>query len=92
MTRAQKTMVERNLDLIFEFERYVLERPGFAKRIPQDAVVVLQVKDDDAFNRWSRRLGERQAKEEHRPVVHITISKMGPLRSRIEALGMERAA
>ncbi len=64
MTRAQKKMVQMNLDLIFEFERYVSEHPRFAKQIPQDAIVVLQVKDDEAFNRWSRRLGEKQAKGE----------------------------
>jgi len=92
MTRAQKTMVEKNLDLIFEFERYIAEHPSFAKQIPQDAIVVLQVKDDEAFNRWSRSLGEKQAKGEEKPVVHITISKMGPVRSRIEALEIEHAA
>jgi hypothetical protein len=85
-------MVEKNLDLIFEFERCVSEHSSFAKQIPQNAIVVLQVKDDEAFNRWSRRLGERQARGEEKPVVHITISRMGPVRSRIQALEIERAA
>ena len=92
MTRTLKALVERNLDLIFEFERYVLERPSFARQIPKDAIVALQVKGDEAFNRWSRRLAEEQAKTQRKPVVRVTINKLGPVRSRIEALEIERAA
>lgn len=92
MTRAEKSLSEKNLDLLFEFERYVQERPAFARKIPQDAIIALQVKGDLAFNRWSRRLAERQAKGTRQPVVNITISKLGPVRSRIEALEIERAA
>jgi hypothetical protein len=92
MTRTDKAMVQRNLDLMFEFERYLLEHPEFGSKIPDGAIVVLQVKGDEAFNRWSRRVGERQAKAAGRPVIHVTISRMGPVRSRIEALRIERAA
>ena len=91
MTRADTAMVEKNLDLIFEFERYVLQHPGLGRRIPDDAILVFQVKDE-AFNRWSRRLATEQSKGRRRPIVHITISKMGPVRSRIAALKIERAA
>jgi hypothetical protein len=85
-------MVEKNLDLIFEFERYVAEHPRFAKKIPEDVIIVFQVEGDAAFNRWSRRIGEKQAKQGERPLVHVTINKMGPIRSRIEALKIECAA
>jgi uncharacterized protein DUF5647 len=92
MTRAQDALVEKNLDLIFEFERYVLEHPSSVKQIPKDAVIALQVKGDETYNRWSRRQAERQAKTESRPVVQITINKLGPVRSRIQALEIERAS
>ena len=92
MTRVQRTLTEKNLDLIFEFERYVLEHPSFAKQIPPDAIVTLQVRGDEAFNRWSRRLAETQAKSERKSVVQITINKLGPVRSRIMALEVEQAA
>jgi len=92
MTRAERSMVDRNLDLIFEFERYLLEHPTFAKQIPHDAIVALQIKGDEAFNQWSRRLAEKQAKSARQPVVHVMISKLGPVRSRIEALEIECAA
>ena len=92
MTRTDKAMAEKNLDLIFEFERYVSQHPEFAPRIPDDAILVFQVKKDEASNRWSRRVAEKQSKGGRRPIVHITISKMGPARSRIAALKIERAA
>ena len=92
MTRAEKAMVDKNLDLVFEFEKYVLENPGFAARIPKDATVVLQVKGDEAFNRWSRRIAQKHTKTEGGPIVIVTIRKMKPVRSRIAALKIERAA
>jgi hypothetical protein len=92
MTRTDRAMVEKNLDLIFEFERYVSEHPAFAKKIPDDAMLVFQVKGDAAFNEWSRRVGEKQAKQQRNSIVQITISKMGPVRSRIASLKLERAA
>ncbi len=92
MNRAERAMVERNLDLVFEFERYVAEHPASAARIPRDAIVILQVKGDEAFNQWSRRMGERQAKKTGSPVVEVRISKLGPVRSRIQALEISQAA
>jgi hypothetical protein len=92
MNRADRAMVEKNLDLIFEFERYVSEHPAFARKIPDDAILVFQVKGDATFNQWTRRIGEKQAKQAGQPIVHITIGKMGPVRSRISSLKLERAA
>jgi len=43
MTASEKKFVERNLDLIFEFEKYVLEHPAIAEKIPRDAVVFMKV-------------------------------------------------
>jgi len=62
MTRTDKKMLDKNLDLIFEFEKYVLEHPGFAKRIPQNAIVSLRIEGDKAFNRWSRQLTDKHGK------------------------------
>ena len=92
MTGRERAMAEKNLDLIFEFERYVLAHPRVADRIPEDAVLVFQVKDDDAFNRWSRRVARRQAKDGRQPMMYVTIKKMGPVRSRITGLKIQRAA
>lgn len=91
MTRSEKKMIEKNLDLIFEFEKYVLDHPNLANRIPRNAVVSVRLDGDDEFNRWSQRLAEKQRKG-RQPVYRATIKKMRPVRSRIEELRVERAA
>lgn len=57
MIRPEKSLAEKNLDLLFEFERYIQKHPAFAKRIPQDSIIALQIKGDTAFNRWSSTAG-----------------------------------
>ena len=91
MTRSEKKMIEKNLDLIFELEKYVLDHPDLVNRIPRNAVVSVRLDGDDEFNRWSQRLAEKQ-REGRQPVYCVTIRKMRPVRSRIEELRVERAA
>lgn len=79
---------DRNLDLIFKFEKYVVDHPEVAERIPDDAIVAMQVEDDDAFNHWSRKLAQEQADDEH-PIIYVTIKKMASVRSRIEDLELQ---
>ena len=93
MTRSERKMLAKNLDLIFEFEKYALEHPDFAKRIPRDAIVSIRVDGDEPFNRWSRRLAEKHANgKRKRPVFLVSIKKMRPAVSRITELRVERAA
>jgi len=92
MTKKEKSMSAKNLDLIFEFEKYVLEHPDFCKEIPRNAVVSMRVEGDEPFNRWSRELAETQRKKRKTPIVLITIKRMRPAMSRIEELKIEQAA
>ena len=91
MTAAEKILAEKNLDLIFEFEKYVLEHPEIAEKIPRDAVVFMKVAGDGKFNRWSKRKAKKQAKK-GAPLISITVKKLRPVHSRIEGLALERAA
>lgn len=36
--------------LVAEFDRYIIEHPEFAKKIPRNAQIVLQVDEDDEYN------------------------------------------
>ena len=93
MTRSEKKMIDKHLDLIFEFEKYVLEHPDFAKRIPPNAIVSMQIDGDKPFNRWSQRLAEKHTNgKKKRPIFLVNIKKMRPAASRIEELRIERAA
>jgi hypothetical protein len=91
MTAAEKRLVERNLDLIFEFEKYVLEHPEITEQIPRNAVVFMKVAGDKRFNLWSERKAKKQAKKGV-PVISVTVKKLGRVQSRIQRLALERAA
>jgi hypothetical protein len=91
MNKTEKKLIEKNLDLIFEFEKYVLEHPKFAAKIPKDAVVFMRIVGDPKFNRWSERQAKKQAGKESR-LVSITVKKLRPVHSRIDALHLEFAA
>jgi hypothetical protein len=73
---------KKHLTLITEFDRYVMEHPRFAAKIPRNAQVVLQLEGDSAYNAWSRQLAERQ-REPEQPVVHVHIQGLKPARSRL---------
>ena len=46
--------VDKNTMLVREFDRYVLEHPEFAEKIPDNALVVMQITGDDEFNEWAK--------------------------------------
>ena len=77
--------------LVREFDRYILEHPEFADKIPDNSLVVMQIAGDEKFNEWARRTGLRTA-EKNNPVVYITVTKLKPVSSRIEKLTLEMAA
>ncbi|PIW87074.1 MAG: hypothetical protein COZ94_07135, partial [Nitrospirae bacterium CG_4_8_14_3_um_filter_41_47] len=56
--------------LVTEFDRYVVEHPEFAAKIPRNAQIVLQVEGDEEYNRWSRELADRQ-REPGQVVVYV---------------------
>ena len=91
MTAAEKKMIEKNLDLLFEFEKYVLEHPEITEKIPREAVVFMKLTGDQKFNQWSARWAKRQAKK-GQPLISVTVKKLGPVHSRIKGLALEHAA
>jgi hypothetical protein len=91
MTTAERKLIEKNLDLIFEFEKYVLDHPEVGERIPRNAVVFMKVAGDEKFNLWSERRARKQAKK-GTPLISVTVKKLGPVHSRIEALSLEHGA
>jgi hypothetical protein len=68
--------------LVTELDRYVVEHPEFAEKIPQNAQIVLQVEGDDEYNRWSRELADRQ-REQGQAVVYVKVKGLKPVKSRL---------
>jgi hypothetical protein len=82
-------MERKNVEIVKEFNAYVREHPEFAERIPNNAVIIMQLEGDEEFNQWSHKLAESHY-EEGRPIVHIRIKKIKPVRSRIEELEIQQ--
>ena len=79
----------KNTELIKEFNRYVREHPGIADQIPNDAVLIFQLAGDDAFNIWARQLAKSHESKGGQ-VIFVKITKLQPIRSRIETLELHR--
>lgn len=84
-------MERENTDLIKEFNRYIREHPEFADRIPDNAVVIMQLEGAEEFNKWSLNLAKAHAKK-GQPVIRVRIKKIKPIRSRIEEIEVEQQA
>ena len=79
---------KRNSLLGMEFDRYLREHPEFAEKIPNNAQVILLLEGDEEFNRWSARIGKKQAAQDQ-PLLYVTIKKLAPAHSRIEELSLK---
>jgi hypothetical protein len=73
---------KRHAILVTEFDRYVVEHPEFAVKIPQNAQIILQVEGDEEYNEWSRQLAERQREPGH-PLVSVKVKGLKPAKSRL---------
>jgi hypothetical protein len=81
------SLFEEKYDELFtEFNRYIIEHPEFAKRIPLDALVVLLDERDSEFNRENlRRLNKYLKHDDHskRQVVYVQVGRLAPIKSRL---------
>ncbi len=68
--------------LAAEFDRYVVEHPKFAVKIPQNSQIVLQVEGDDEYNEWSKQLADKQ-REPNQIVVYVKVRGLKPAKSRL---------
>ncbi|MBI3327381.1 MAG: hypothetical protein HYZ81_11865 [Nitrospinae bacterium] len=82
---------QQNTELIKEFNRYVRQHPTIAEQIPDEAIIILQLEGDEAFNARARQLAENRRSEGH-PIVFVKIKQLQPLRSRIARLELQQVA
>ena len=59
----RKRFVHKNVMLVREFDRYILEYPEFADELPDNALVVMQIEGDEEFNKWARETGQSVAEK-----------------------------
>lgn len=73
---------KKHATLVAEFDRYVVEHPEFAKKIPKNAQIVLQIYGDDEYNNWGVQLAKKQ-REPWQTVVYVKVKGLKPLKSRL---------
>ena len=73
---------KRHAILVAEFDRYVVEHPEFAAKIPRNAQIVLQVEGDEEYNKWSKLLADKQ-REPDQIVVYVKVKGLRPAKSRL---------
>lgn len=72
-----------NTELGAEFDRYVVDHPDFAARIPKRALVILQLEGDPGFNRWVKKISLKHFKGEN-PVAYVKVKGLMPVQSRLK--------
>lgn len=85
---TEQEIFVKNLVLSTEFDRYILEHPEFAEKIPLNAQIVLLPEDDQELSRINREMAEKQ-REEGQQVVYVHIGKIAPQISRLTDVSME---
>jgi len=79
---TEEEIFSKNLILTTEFDRYVLEHPEFAEKIPKNAQVVLLPEDDLELRQKNIEIAESQ-REPGQPVVYVEIERIAPQMSRL---------
>jgi hypothetical protein len=84
-------MLEKIIKCFGEKKYLYSEHPEFANQLPDNALIVMQIDGDEAFNQWARETVPLVA-EKDTSVVYVTITELKPVRSRIERLRVELVA
>jgi len=79
---TQEEAVNKNLDLSFEFDRYLFEHPQFAEKIPDNAVVVLLPEYDQKLRDYNLQVAQKN-REPNQPLVLVEIASLRPQKSRL---------
>jgi hypothetical protein len=79
---TDEEIFEKNLILSTQFDRYILEHPEFAEKIPVNAQIVLLPEDDAEFRKQNLEIDKAQ-REPGQPVIYVQIDKVAPQMSRL---------
>ncbi len=84
MKYNREAIIEKNMTLSFEFERYLLEHPDLLKDIPKRAEVVLLPKDDLQLYQLNLAAARKARRRDRTtPIVFVEVDALAPARSRL---------
>lgn len=79
--REEEELFLKNVTLTTEFNKYLVEHPEFAERIPQNCAVVLLPEDNPEFCRKVMALIDHHREIDDvrgRPIVYVKVEKLAP--------------
>ena len=84
MPYSRETIIEKNITLSFEFERYILEYPEVLEQMPQGAEIVLLPRDDPELYRINMKIARKAlSQKDAPPVIYVEVESLAPPRSRL---------
>ncbi len=84
MKYNRETLIEKNMTLSFEWERYLLEHPDLLKDMPNRAEVVLLPKDDPQLYQLNLAAARKaRRKDRTAPIVFVEVDALAPTHSRL---------
>jgi len=85
---TEQEIFTKNLILSTEFDRYIMEHPEFAEKIPLNAQVVFLPENDPELCRINMEIADRQ-REEGQQVVYVHIGSIAPQISRLKNVSLK---
>jgi len=84
MKYNREAIIEKNITLSFEFERYIAEHPEILEQIPEGAAVIFLPKDDPELYRVNLETARKaQAEGKASCIVFLEVEALAPARSRL---------
>jgi hypothetical protein len=84
MKYNREAIVEKNITLSFEFERYVVEHPEVLEQIPDGAAVFFLPKDDPELYRVNLETARKmQTEGKTTSIIFLEVEALAPARSRL---------
>lgn len=77
--KNEAELAKKNLEISFEFSRYLLVNPALDDKIPENAAILFEVEDDHELTQYNRALAQRN-KEAGQPIVIVHIKGLAPTR------------
>lgn len=77
--KNESKLAKKNIEISFEFSKYLLSNTDLEESIPDNALIIFEVADDPELTEYNRSLA-RINKETNQPVVTVRIKGIAPTR------------
>ena len=85
---TEQEIFTKNLILSTEFDRYLLDHPALAEKIPLNAQVVFLPENDSEFCKINMKIAKKQ-REKGQKIVYVHIGFVAPQISRLKEVSLE---